>query len=154
MRRERFKTSLGFVIFFGFLAAFGLFAGTIVLLMESPPPALYLLPLSGLVLTGLAIVEAVVPAIEIEGDVLVVRVARLQKPVRVPLNEVAPFTVERSLVGLTLRRREGFVQIQGVGELVTGDARGVNVPTRQLSGKGRTRLESVLSELGHSGAAQ
>ena len=39
----------------------------------------------GLVLTGLTIVEAAVPAIEIEGDVLVVRVARLRKPIRVPL---------------------------------------------------------------------
>jgi hypothetical protein len=147
-RHERFKTSVGFIIFFALLAAFGLFSGTIVVLMESPPAPLYMLPISGLVLTALTIVESVVPAVEIEDDTLIVRIARLRKPVRVPLSAVAPYTVERSLMGFTLRRREGFVQVPGAGELITSDGRGVNVPARQLSAKGRARLMAVLTEIG------
>ena len=150
MRRERFKTSIVFVILFGFLALFGLAFGALVLLMESPPAALYMLPLSGVVLTLLTIVEAAVPALELEDDTLIVRVARLRKPVRVPLPEIAPFSVERSLIGLTLRRAEGFVQVPGIGELVTSDTRGVNVPTRQLSGRERNRLEALLVEIGRA----
>lgn len=148
MRHERFKTAIGYLFLFGLLALFGLLFGGLVLLMESPPPVMYLLPVSGVVLTALTIVEAIVPAIEIEGDVLIVRVARLRRAIRVPLREIAPYTVERSLMGLTLRRVDGFVQTQGIGELVTGDGRGVNVPARQISGKSRAKLQTLLEELG------
>jgi hypothetical protein len=103
---------------------------------------------SGIILLGLTIVEASVPALELEGETLVVRVARMRRPMRIPLREAAPFSIERNLLGLVLRRDDGGpITIQGIGELVSVDSRAMQIPCRQLPGRERDRLERLLVEI-------
>jgi hypothetical protein len=146
---ERFKTSWAYVTLFGFLSLTGFGLGAFLLAIDSNGWVGWVMLASGICLLGLTIVEASVPALELEGDILVVRVARLRKPIHLPLREVVPFSIERNLLGLVLRREDGSpIAIPGAGELLSGDARAMQIPCRQLPGRERDRLEGLLVGLG------
>ncbi|MGZ3474389.1 MAG: hypothetical protein ACXWUG_08870 [Polyangiales bacterium] len=142
---ERFKTSWAYVVLFGFLSLTGFGLGAFLLAIDPNAWVGWVMLTSGIVLLGLTIVEASVPALELEGDTLVVRVARLRKPTRIPLREAAPFSIERNILGLVLRRDDGGpITIPGAGELVSADSRAMQIPCRQLPGRERDRLEQLL----------
>jgi hypothetical protein len=149
---ERFKTSWAYVTLFGFLSLTGFALGALMLAIDERHWVGWVILASGICLLGLTIVEASVPALELEGATLVVRVARLRKPVRIPLEETAPFSIDRNILGLVLRRADGErITVQGAGELLSGDGRSMQIPCRQLPGRERERLEGLLVELSRRG---
>jgi hypothetical protein len=149
---ERFKTSWAYVTLFGFLSITGFGLGALLLAIDERHWVGWVLLASGICLLGLTIVEASVPALELEGTTLVVRVARLRRPIRIPLQDAAPFSIDRNILGLVLRRADGErITVQGAGELLSGDGRSMQIPCRQLPGRERARLEGLLVELSRRG---
>ena len=142
---ERFKTSWAYVTLFGLLSLSGFALGALLLAIDSSAWVGWVMLASGVLLLLLTIVEASVPALELEGDRLTVRIARLRKPIQVPIRAAAPFTIEPNILGLVLRRNDGgSIMIPGAGELVSGDSRAMQIPCRQLSSSERARLKKLL----------
>lgn len=149
MDPQRYFTSRAYVAFFAFLALSGLALGGFMSLMAPQAWVSWILLASGVILSGLAIVELRVPAFELDHDDLVVRIARLRKPIRIPVRELSPYVVEKHLLGLRLVRVDGTPWNVGhLGEILVDGGQGLLVSMRQLSRKDQANLEEALRTMG------
>ncbi len=147
--RQRYFTSRVYVAFFAFLALSGFALGALLTWAAPEAWVSWVMLGSGLVLSALTIVELRVPAFELDHDVLVIRIARLRKPIPIPIRELSPFLVQKDLLGLRLVRVDDAPWNVGhLGEFLVAGGRAILVSMRQLSRRDQAKLEEALRTMG------